>query len=399
MCKLKIYLLLLALVSFSFAFDITKAPDMQKDVNPAIVSNKEDKGDPSEGELGIIATMAGVYNKGREAVKSVYDEIQYWKGIGATYDMLKDWYNVQKEKYKSIKRTVGKLQQNPKDVFAVKKGKDWFDTFLNISEAPLAFMGEYTGNAVSLVNKMDDFAYGGMRELDRIFTHSEKYVTLLGESKISGVLMPNTDEIYDKFDEVIYNSNMSDGYKKRIMREANYKRYSEGNFITLDSAEEARRREAQISALQEYAQHNDSIFSLARIDSFPETKIINTIKGLTASASGNSAMYYAWAMEAMDKLSGKMDTVDAMFERGEMDNIMDLQLLAAKLELEMINANNKRIQHELEALKIHHAMLGYEIWQHGKMKVLVEDVVGDALTLRQIALDALSDWQNKLESQ
>jgi hypothetical protein len=366
--------------------------------NPATSSNKDNKGNPTDGEIGIVGTLAGVYNKSREAVKSVYDEIQYWKGIGATYGMLKDWYDDQKKKYRMIRRTVGKLTSNPKHVFSNLQGKDWFETALNYMDSPLALAGYYTGTAESIVNQTDDFSYGGIRNLDKIFSHAEKYIDSVGDSKISGMLMPNTDEVFAKFDEMIYTSPMDTSYKKRIMSETNYKRFSsEKKEIVLDSSEFKKQQETKVQAMEEFVDRNNELFVAAQVDKFPETKIINIVKGLTASATGNSAMYYSWSMSSMERLNQQMEELDLMFAADKLNNIMDLQLLAAKLELEMINANNKRILHELEALKIHHAMLGYEIWKHSKTKAQDESLIGDVLTLRQIALENLQDTKERLK--
>ena len=384
---------------FSFA-DLDKfVPDGQGTANP-INSNKDDKGDPTDGEVGIIGTLAGAYNQTREAVKAVYDEIQYWKGIGATYGMLKDWYANQKAKYKAIRRTVAKLSHNPSDVFSNVEGKDWFETILNVLDAPLAYTQHYTGTATSLVNQTDNFAYGGMRNLDRVFNHAEKYVTLVGESKISGMLMPTTDDIYNKFDEIIYNSpNISDEWKRRIINEENHGRFvqviqnGDTSWVLqpFSESEEKARQDRKTAAMQTFLDQNNALFLAADVESFPETRIINTIKGLTASATGNSAMYYEWAIQSMNTLSKKIEEIDQKFKDGKMNNIMDLQILAAKLELEMVNANNKRILHELEALKIHHAMLGYEIWKHGRARAFDESATGDVLTLREIASERLQD--------
>jgi hypothetical protein len=381
-----ILFLLMFLAVAATAADLSESidkfkPSEQATANPA-GANKDDKGDPTKGEIGIIATLAGIYNKGREAVKSVYDEIQYWKGIGATYGMMKDWYREQKEKYKQIQRTVGKLANNPREVFQNRKGKDWFDDVLGFLDASFSYVNHFTGTAAEVFDKTDILAYGSMRELNMVFSHAEKYVTLVGNSKISGILMPNTDEIYNKFDEIIYTSNMSDEYKQRIMNRENYKRLSSDSAAYTLTPEQ----QAQIDT---FISNSNSFLAAAGTENYPETRIVNLMKGLTASATGNSAMYYEWAVGSMDRLSQRMTEIDTLFKKDELNNIMDLQLLAAKLELEMINANNKRILHELEALKVHHAMLAYEIWKHDRKKVFDESMIADVLTLEQTMADNL----------
>jgi len=401
MKRLKTFLILVAVLLSKSAADLSVIaenfrPDEQMTANPAVMSNQDDSGSPTDGELGIIGTLAGIYGKGREAVKAVYDEVQYWKGIAATYDRLKDWYAQQRAKYQAIRRTVGKLTHNPREVFANRDGKDWFETLLNTIESPLIFVQHYTGNAERLVNQTDDFAYSGLRNLDRIFYRAERYFDALGDSKISGMLMPSTEEIFNNFDEVIFASNLSETSKRRIMNEANFRRFSETGHHNLSRENFDLQQEAKIAEMEAFASANNALLSAAGAQNFPETQIITVIQGLTASAVSNSAMYYEWAMNSMNNLSKQMQEVDKMFAENKLDNIMDLQLLAAKLELEMINANNKRILHELEALKVHHALLGYEIWEHSRKKATDEVATADALTLRQTVLDGLNDVQDSL---
>jgi len=371
-------------------------PDGQATLNPAMASNTDDSGDPTKGEIGWLGTMAGVYNKSREAVKSVYDEIQYWKGLGATYGMMKNWFKDQKDKFKGIKRTLGRLREDGASVFKNLDGKDWFETMLNYMESPLNYANFYVNPLASTVEQIDGVVYGSFKELDEVFSHAEKYTTALGNSNLSGFLMPTTDEIYDKFDEIIYTSSqIPEDWKKRVISDENYKKFtSDGKqFVSLTPEESAKERERQRKLQEDFFEKNSK--KLTSVDDFPETKIVEMMKMLTASATGNSAMYYSWAIDGLNELQTGMEDVDKKFANGEMNNIIDLQILAAKFEIEMINANNKRILHNLEALKIHNAMLGFEIWKHNESKSVDESFISEALTLGSIARDAQRDFEAK----
>jgi len=373
-------------------------PPEQATINPATASNTSDNGDPTKGEIGWLGTMAGVYNKSREAVKSVYDEIQYWKGLGATYGMMKDWFSNQKEKFKAIRRTIGRLGDDGAFVFKNLEGKDWFETMLNYMESPLNYANFYINPLESTFDQTDGVVYGGFSEMDRIFSHAERYMNLIGDSKISGLLMPNTDEIYDKFDEIIYTSPyVTDEWKERIISDKNYKKFTmqgdTSKITPLKDDELAQEHNRQIELQEDFfSKNNDKLTSVA---DFPETKIVEMMKALTASATGNSAMYYDWAVEGLEILQKDMKDVDKLFADNKMDNILDLQILAAKFEIEMINANNKRILHSLEALKIHHAMLGFEIWKHNEKKSFDESIISEALTLQMMMQEKATDFNNK----
>lgn len=373
-------------------------PDEQAIINPSTVSNTDDSGDPTKGEIGFIGTMAGVYNKSREAVKSVYDEIQYWKGLGATYGMMKGWFNDQKAKFKAIKRTIGRLGDDGVFVFKNLEGKDWFETMLNYIESPLNYANFYVDPLNTMTNQIDGVVYGSFSEMDRIFSHAEKYMNLIGESNLSGLLMPTTDEIYDKFDEIIYTSpNISEEWKKRITSDKNYKKFTmEGTtpkFDTLTDAELKKEHDRQIELQEDFFKKNNGKLDFAA--DFPETKIIEMMKALTASATGNSAMYYSWAVEGLGMLQEDMERVDKKFADNEMENILDLQILAAKFEIEMINANNKRILHSLEALKMHNAMLGFEVWKHNEKKSFDESFISEMLILQTMAQEAAADFEEE----
>lgn len=290
---------------------------------------------PTDGEIGILATLAGVYGKTRDAVKTVYDEIQYWRGIAATYQMTKDWFNDQKERFKQIGRTVGTFFSEPGDIFAK------------------------LDQAESLFNQTDNLIFGAPQELDKIFGHLEVHIDQLADSKLSGALIPSTDEVFESFNLMIYNSDMSEDQKRKVL----------GSSFYPDEEEEL-------------INYQNELYEDINADMMPETEIMNVIKGMSASAVENSTMYTQWAIKSATTLSHKIQEVDAAFADGKMENIMDVQILAAMTDMEMINANNKRILHNLEVLKVHNAMLGLEIWVQNAEDIQDEALVATFLSYR-----------------
>jgi hypothetical protein len=326
-----------------------------------------DDKNPTSEELGILASFAGVYNKSREAVKAVYDEIQYWKGIGATFGMMRNWYKEQKDNFQRIGRTAGALFTAPDKVFAGVSGKDWFDKALNYADAPLKV-------ATELFGAIDYTIYQAPKEMDNIFGRAEYYMDKIGDSRFSGAIMPNTEEIYENFNVMILNSDVSDRVKNKFrLKEENKQK----NF-------------------EEIVKNANDLYKQVGVEEMPEYKIVETIKAMTASATHNSQNYTIWAGETAFRLNEKVSEIDRLFEQDEegnskMDNIMDLQILAAMNELEMINANNKKILHQLELLKAHHALLGLEIWKYNKDKTSGEAFTASALIMR---VNAESELEN-----
>jgi len=334
----------LILLLFTLSFSQAEAVFNMLDATQAGDSKSGGKANTTEGEFGILGSLAGVYNKGREAVKTTYDEIQYWKGIIGTYGKMKTWYEEQKAGFKRIGRTFGAVFSDPKQIFsAIERGE-----FDDIS-------GKIFGDIDYKINIAPE-------KLNNIFGSAEKLMSAGDPNKFGGAIMPNTGKVYNEFNAIVLNTNMK-----------------------IDFADE-------FSLNKKIIENSNKIYNEANVETMPEYKIMETIKAMAASATENSQNYTAWAAQTTGELNKKIDSVNTLFDAGYMDNIMDLQLLAAMNELEMVNANNKRIMHELELLKAHHAILGVEIWKHNKDKTDKESFVANSLTMKsslQVKLDEM----------
>lgn len=419
--RIIILVLLLFSLSFSQADAVFNILDAQ---NAADSKSGFGKKGSTPGEFGILGSLAGVYNKSREAVKTTYDEIQYWKGIIGTYAKMKEWYEEQKNGFKRIGRTFGALFTDPKKLFS-KEGLEAFDDAFNQigglkSGAELIGGKEFGNLHINIAPEKLNNLFGSAEKLRKA---TEKF-----DERFSGAIMPKTEEIYNNFNAMLPSSNIDNDLIKgflpksaeikvnlvkqldnKIAQKKELKNkigQTELAKISLDAdikkLEKAQKNLSQYAPEQNYnkiIENTNKIYAEGGVETMPEYKIMETIKAMAASATENSQIYMTWAANVADSLNKKVLEVDKMFTTDEngnsqMDNIMDLQLLAAMNELEMVNANNKRIMHELELLKAHHAILGIEIWNHNKTKTKNENIIANSLTMKtglQKKLDAMKN--------
>ncbi len=237
--KTKSYFLILFLL-FSFSF-LNIQPFLYADGDNSMTS--VDEGDelkePEKEEKGIMATMALCYVKCRDAVKSAYDEIQYWRGIKHSYENLKKWFKRNREKVVNLKECAVELFTDPGDLWAkLEKTEEMFDRFDDIAFYETARFEN------SLIRLETSFDYAQ--------------------------LLPNTVEVLRILDETFFNVNPE--HDKTIAIE----------------------QKEDLEIIEKEREYTEDIYNEDE-----EKKIIEATKFLIASSISESNMYHNWAIRSV----------------------------------------------------------------------------------------------------
>jgi hypothetical protein len=261
----------------------------------------------SKEEKGILSSMILIYTKTRDGVKYAYDEIQYWKNMKRTYDKMEDWFSRNKAKMQQAGNTFVLLTTEKGDVLSkFKKTEEFFD-------------------------QIEDIAFKETREFDRNLASFEKsYDKMVEHERIRGRMIPTTSDVLNKVSTlfspesstVIIDDNMSENERAIAL---------------------ARQKEEN-----ELAQKRSEI---------KESSIYNVSKYVASSAMAKSEVYYGWSLTSL----GGVENIADKYKNYKGINQKEMQ--TAWYGIEQVNANNFRLRHSQEELKVYIAMLGLNTWQ------------------------------------
>lgn len=101
----------------------------------------------------------------------------------------------------------------------------------------------------------------------------------------------------------------------------------------------------------------------------PRKRVVLLSREIVTRALANSVALYGWSQTAAEQYQ----KIDVLYEGAQ--SIPQLELVSTWYMIEQANANNKRIEHELLALKVYNAMLGVGIFDlaymnEGKRRLL-----------------------------
>ncbi len=282
--------------------DMTKTKNEDTD----IVGKPDSECEQTKGEKGTLASLISTYTKVRNVVKITYDEIQYWKGIGATYKKLKKWFSNQVAYFKQVRNIGTEILSGKGDIFTkMEKAEQMFDI-------------------------IDHVVLYEARKLDNIFCNLEYYHD-------KSALLPNTDKIVQGLGYIFDGSCSTDPKESTPQN------------LDTDEIDEYNKS-------KEMYETNKKRLKDLQVEKYPEFKIIQAGKTLSASGIAKSGLYFQWAVNSIDHYN----EIDEKTKN--LNNVNEINLYAAWLMIEQVNAHNKKIRHMSEELKLYSSLLAFDIW-------------------------------------
>jgi hypothetical protein len=264
----------------------------------------------SKEEKGILASLILIYTKSRNAVRSVYDEIQYWKNMVRTYKMMEAWFNRNKQKLNEIVTDAMLVSTRKEDIFSKLKRAD------------------------EMFSSINDVAFNETQNFDHtLATFERNWDSLAVHSRPAVRMMPTTDDVLSTIQTLF----PSEQYKESLgIPPVNSTAASQGP---------------------------DTGLRLSERDSrLPEAGVANISEFVAASAIAKSEVYYGWSVNAL----GNVDQIGEKFK--DFKSINQKEMEAAWYGIEQINANCFRLRLSSEELKVYLGILGFDLWRNSQRR-------------------------------
>lgn len=282
---------------------------------------------PSKNETGILGTMVLIYTKTRDAVKTAYNEVMYFKEMYNNYQQMKSWLKRAQTRTTAIWDKASDLFTDPKNVFVT------------------------LDRLVDIFDNIDYAVWAVPNELDHILAKTELTYDKIVDGIPSGGMLPNTDEVIEYVDYKFGLNRLPPDTTDPIT----------GKYV------------AQLTAAKVNGQQ------------FPEEDMVTASRLIASSAMANAEMYRNWALQS----SQNIPNTEKNFASVQSAN--GNSLAACWYAIEQTNANNKLLANHLNELKVYQAMLGiyiYEVSDQRTQELQFKNAFSEASMYADLAITA-----------